>query len=1179
MAQESVLRITIDSRNAERNARALANELGSIEKKGDFASKSMDSMSVATRQLAGYMAGLVTVSATINKMDAYTNLQNRLKLVTNSQQELNTAMNDTFKIAQSSYQTWDSVVQVYQRFSDNAKTLGINMEQTAKLTETVSKAVAVSGASTQAAEAALTQFGQALASGTLRGEELNSILEQTPALAKAIAQGMGITVGQLRSVAAEGKITGDVLVDALTKSADSVEQLFQKTDITISQSIGLLSNELTKFIGEAGQSSGAASLLAESVKLLAQNLSLLADAAVIGGIGYITKAILTKTVAVQGAIAASVAQKAADAAEAQSSLAVATAKVNEAKAHLANVQATNAETQAKYGAAAANARYKLASDAVTQSIIAQNAAQGALNTSMGLGSRALALVGGPIGAITLGVGALAAGYMYLQNRTAEANAKLEEQGKVANKTKQELLALRGVQLDVAKDDLKASFEAQNQALRKADIAFNGFVATIAKSKQSSAEAKEVYDQVRQGLLSQEEAIERLNRLDLLTPEQKAQGLDLINTYEDARRKAQENADAQKVLKIEVDLAGNAMQNAAGQARDKASAMGDDANATRDAAQANREYTASLQQKLFDQAFITRLVTKHNKTQQEANLLLEAHKKTNGQISAQDKELIAGITAQQKALENYGKVQSTTSKARTSAARSQAKEERSATRDAERAAQERLQIEYQYADDLKKGYLDLDAEIKRIIESGADSSFIQKAKDRHNFEEELYLRSLTEQINAYKWSEEEKLIYAIDTQKLIANESGKYNDDHKRAVLDSLDAQRDYELAQIKLAKETRIFQAQQVLMTEQEAVSARYALEMREIAKIADLKERQAIAEARTAAFIRGNLRPQGDPLRPESSQTNVQKLQEETGRELLEMQNRYMLAQQMAKSNADELLRIDREYLAAKEQLQSEYDIKVVEARAADHQNQMQNYSNMISITQGTWSKMTDMVKQAQGENSSAYKAMFLVQQGMAAAQAIIYANLASAAALAPPPIGLGPVAGAPLSALIKTNGYVSAALIAAETIAGFANGGYTGHGAKYEPAGIVHKGEGVLTQEEIRALGGPAGFEDLRKSIRRGYATGGLVADTHRVGMGAVSAINSGRGSSDKATMVQPIVNIHTLPGETADTSWDNGQLDVRIRKIAKEEAKAPWSELNNPNSYSSKQIQRNTTAGVKR
>lgn len=1145
MAQESVLRIVIDSRNAERNARALANELGSIEKKGDFASKSMDSMSVATRQLAGYMAGLVTVSAAINKVDAYTNLQNRLKLVTNSQQELNQAMNDTFKIAQSSYQSWDSVVQVYQRFSDNAKTLGINMEQTAKLTETVSKAVAVSGASTQAAEAALTQFGQALASGTLRGEELNSILEQTPALTKAIAQGMGITVGQLRSVAAEGKITGEVLVDALTKSADSVDQLFQKTDITIGQSIGLLSNELTKFIGEAGQSSGAASLLAESVKLLAQNLSLLADAAVVAGIGYITKAILTKTVAVQGAIAASVAQKAAATAEAQASIAVATAKVNEAKAHLANVQATNAETQAKYGATAANARYKLASDAVTQALIAQTAAQGALNSSVTLGSRALALVGGPIGAITIGVGALAAGYMYLQNRTAEANAKLEEQGKVTNKTKEELLALRGVQLDVAKDDLKASFEAQNEALHKANIAFNGFIATIAKSKQSSIEAKEIYDQVRQGLISQEEAIERLNRLNLLTPEQKSQGLDFLNIYDDARRKAQENADAQKVLKIDVELAGNAMQNAAGQARDKASAMGQDANATRDAAQANREYTASLQQKLFDQAFITRLVTKHNKTQQEANLLLEAHKKTNGQISAQDKEIISAITAQQKALESYGKVQSATSKARSSAVKSESTAAKESNRIAQEQYQLREQIAYEYTDRIGKIEKDLAREIAEIQKANFanpkhTAGYIEAAQGRAMLEKELYIAQLRQQYSEWRATEEEKLDFRVHINELMIQLDSNMTEEMRSDAMRSLKEQANYELAQIKLAKETRIFQAQQALMTEQEAVSARYALEMQEIAKIADLKERQAIAEAKTAAFIRGNLRPQSDPLQPESIQTNVQKLQEETGRELLAMRSRYEQAQQLAQSNADELLRIEREYLAAKEQLQAEHDIKLVDARQADFENQLQVYSQIAGLTAQTFDQMTSMLRDSVGESNALYKTMFLAGKAASIAQAIVNTEEGATKALAQ-----GGAYGSILAGVVRATGYASVGMIAAQTIAGFANGGYTGHGGKYEPAGIVHKGEGVLTQEEVKAIGGPQGFEDLRKSIRRGYATGGLVADTHRVGMGAVNAINSG-GSGGKA-VIQPKVVINNYSSEKVETSTNqDGELMVTIGKM---------------------------------
>ncbi|MDK1677667.1 tape measure protein, partial [Acinetobacter baumannii] len=88
-------------------------------------------------------------------------------------------------------------------------------------------------------------FGQALASGTLRGEELNSVMEQTPALAKAIAKGMGITVGELRSVAAEGKITSQEIVKALKNVQDEVDALFAKTDITIGQSLTLLNNEIT----------------------------------------------------------------------------------------------------------------------------------------------------------------------------------------------------------------------------------------------------------------------------------------------------------------------------------------------------------------------------------------------------------------------------------------------------------------------------------------------------------------------------------------------------------------------------------------------------------------------------------------------------------------------------------------------------------------------------------------------------------------------------------------------------------------------------------------------------------------------------------------------------------------------------------------------------------------------
>lgn len=1127
--QESRLVISIDARNAERTAKALNSELQGITNNGNKAVSQTNALGTSMQALAGYMAGVVTVGAAINKIDAYTNLQNRLKLVTNSQQELNKAMNDTFGIAQRSYQTWDSVVQVYQRFSDNAKTLGINMEQTAKLTETVSKAVAVSGASTQAAEAALTQFGQALASGTLRGEELNSILEQTPALAKAIAQGMGITVGQLRSVAAEGKITGDVLVDALTKSADSVEQLFAKTDVTISQSIGLLSNELTRFIGEAGQSSGAANLLAGSIKLLSENLSLLADAAVVGGIGYITKAILTKTVAVQGAIAASVAQKAADAAEAQSSIAVATAKVNEAKAHLANVQATNAETQAKYGAAAANARYKLASDAVTQSIIAQNAAQGALNRSVTLGSRALALVGGPIGAITIGVGALAAGYMYLQSRTAEANAKLEEQGKVADKTRQELLALRGVQLEAAKDNLKASFEAQNEALRKADIAFNGFIRTIALANKQSAEAQEIYEGVRKGIVSQEEALERLNKLDLFTPEQRSQGIALTNTYEENRKKAQDNANAQKILKIEVDLVGNAAQNTAGKVRDKAEAMDRDASSTTNAANANRDYINSLQ--AGDIAKATRTIISKGYNPEVAKELATLAVK-NGKVTREEANAILYKNKQQEALnetiQQYKKLNdpNTAEKARKKAESEAAKEAKRQAKEAERLQEEqyqlREQIAYEYADRIGKIEKDLAREIADIQRASFASpeqtrGFIQNAQNRADLEKQLYIAQLTQQYSEWRATEEQKLDYRVHVNELMIQLDSDMNDDLKKQAMQSLKDQANYELAQIELNKEKRLLAANEVFMSEKDKIAERYRLEREEILRNKQLTEQERQAQI-AGTFGR------------EAADTAMQQQS---------VAQNYLGAIGVDYSPEAELQKKREAIIEAKEWeliTEQEYNQRMLDAQMQYEQSKL---DISLSSAESMAGSMAGMFKTMMGEQSAAYKVMFAVEKAAAIARSImaIQTGIAQASAL-PFPANLGAMA----TVAMQTASIVGNIKSVAD---GFYTGGYTGNIGTRDVAGVVHGQEYVLNAEA-----------------------------TKRVGRGTLDALNNG------GTLGGGGVNV-TIQNYGTSKAFEVQQLDANtVRIIARDEARnAVATDLQNPNSQISKAASQNLNAPRRR
>ncbi|EPB7556435.1 tape measure protein, partial [Acinetobacter baumannii] len=407
--------------------------------------------------------------------------------------------------------------------------------------------------------------GQALASGTLRGEELNSVMEQTPALAKAIAKGMGITVGELRSVAAEGKITSQEIVKALRNVESDVDALFAKTDITIGQSLTLLNNEITKFVGEAGKGSGAAQVLAGSVQTLASNLDLIADGALVVGIGYITRAILMKSAAIKEGMASTLASRQASVLNAQAEYAEATAALNAAKAHLANVRATNAETQAKFGATAAATRYAQAQAAVTAATNAQTAAQIKLNTATSIAGRlakgAFGLIGGWAGVATLGVMGLAAAYSYFNNKAEEAKQKLAEQAKVAEKADEELKKLTGNDKAKAVNDLTTAFNAQNKALEKSSRAVGSALIDIENYARGNREVEKISQEARTGTISYTEAIERLNKIKLPTDlyenlkKQAAQ-------YDDNASKASLSAEKLKLLRVEVKLGGNEAQNAA-----------------------------------------------------------------------------------------------------------------------------------------------------------------------------------------------------------------------------------------------------------------------------------------------------------------------------------------------------------------------------------------------------------------------------------------------------------------------------------------------------------------------------------------------------------------------------------------------------------------------------------------
>ncbi len=675
MAQESRLVIVIDAKNAERNARNLGNELDSIERKGDFATKSMDALSVATRQLAGYMAGLVTVSAAISKMDTYTGLQNRLKLVTSSQVELNKATEDTFRIAQKTYSAWDSVLQVYQRFSDNAKTLNLTMDDTARLTETVSKAVAISGASAAAADAALVQFGQALASGTLRGEELNSVMEQTPALAKAIAQGMGITVGELRTVAAEGKITSQEIVKALRNVEKDVDALFAKTDITIGQSLTLLNNEITKFVGESGKGSGAAQVLAGTIQTLASNLDVLTSAMMVGGaywLGTYIPAIYASGVAVAAKTKELAVQTVTQYAAIQAERAAAAQQVISTQAAVANTQATLAAIAAEKALEVQRLKSQITEKGRTATLtrmaelkkieaqvtrelavaeealaVAQSRSAAAGAATVGIGSRLLGLLGGPVG-IGITVASLAAGYLLMRDNGDKANDMLEKQSRYAGMAADELMKLEGAQKRAAEGELTKQLSLQNAQLSKSQNEFLLLTQSITDNNKQSAEAYRIWAELKTGVIDVNQAFNRLNQLSFISSDQ-------INQLADSKKKVDENTKAVKQTNAELNQVRASGANAKAGFNDVSQGA---KGAVQDVTELNKklkDINKSLADRKWDADFKSVLITKYGRSAEEAELLLQTYrenqKKGFAGVTVEQDKIIKGIISQESALDN------------------------------------------------------------------------------------------------------------------------------------------------------------------------------------------------------------------------------------------------------------------------------------------------------------------------------------------------------------------------------------------------------------------------------------------------------------------------------------------------------------------------------------------------
>lgn len=403
--------------------------------------------------------------------DQYTKFTAQLRLATESQREYATAYADVRRISTLAQQDLGATGVLYARITSSTRELGLSQQRVSAITEVVNLGLKVSGATAQESASAQLQLSQAFAAGALRGEEFNAVNEAAPAIMEALAEGMGVARGELKQMAEDGKITAQVMADALPRSLAKLRDEAAQIQ-TIGGAVTVLKNEFLELIGTQAETSGAVAAVTSGIGLLARHLDTLTAAA----IGYGTAKLAQTLIAGGAATTASylktidyanamVAQRTAAVAAAEAEVAATTATTarlaatqaavvvarQEAIAQLASANATVVSSQAQIAAARsagalgfalaalkqgeealANAmRARAAATAelavlgqqqarisaqVTAATAAQAVAQRSLaaatatgGAASGVAMRALGLLGGPLGMITtvLGLGAAA----------------------------------------------------------------------------------------------------------------------------------------------------------------------------------------------------------------------------------------------------------------------------------------------------------------------------------------------------------------------------------------------------------------------------------------------------------------------------------------------------------------------------------------------------------------------------------------------------------------------------------------------------------------------------------------------------------------------------------------------------------------------------------------------------
>ncbi|EAR8258540.1 tape measure protein [Salmonella enterica] len=484
---------------ADKQVRDITDGMEGGFNRADKAASSLTSSFGSLSRVATSLMAILSVQQVSQYADAWTTLNNKLANALRPSEQLVDVTERVFNITQQTRGSLDATASLYARLERATREYGTSADDLAKLTTIINQGFVVSGATAQEAENAIIQLSQGLASGALRGEEFNSVNEQGNRLIVALADSMGVGIGQMRQMAAAGKLTTDVVVNGLLSQGVTIGNEFANTTTTISQALQVAGNNITKFFGENSTVKTGTAIFNDAVISVSENIgalsAILTTAAAVMGSRYVG----ALTMATAAKVKAAVAARNQSAAEMQAAQAVANKAAADLRAaavakeraldeiRLAEmmkqtaVSATNAAA-AEQRLSAARVAAAGAVDNYNRALAANKAAQAGLSTGAGLVSRGLSLIGGPAGAAMLAASAI----LYFSQRAKEARDDANNLADSVNELSAKFQTMSHTELAATIGKLSQNLPTLSDAVADAQKEFNDATAAVQRQEREIA---------------------------------------------------------------------------------------------------------------------------------------------------------------------------------------------------------------------------------------------------------------------------------------------------------------------------------------------------------------------------------------------------------------------------------------------------------------------------------------------------------------------------------------------------------------------------------------------------------------------------------------------------------------------------------------------------------------------